>query len=377
MASIEKLPNEWRKTNEAVPCAVYQISEIETVKKIIAMTHGLDAKAGRDNWVAIAKARHHREENAANEPGLDILEQYLKVGSNLTQNQKEHWGGDYPLSVLDDSMPKIAQRLAYTTTRDLASSYPKNTKHKTVIERILYDIGTQVLKFVNIRTGDFMAAYGHPAPLAQPAAGTTNATPISTTVIGPLGGVATQTAPSATSSPAPPAVTGTSLIAPARKTIAVGSNDPKSVTRRLKTFKPLGKNREKVVTLRDELIRMNLAKTPNAFCIVLRALFEVSAKAYCDDHAASAGPAYLKTDGESRKLADILQDVTTHITKNDKNKEKAKLLHGASADLASPNGLLSITSMNQLVHNPIFTIPSQQIPVLFNNIFPLVEEMSR
>ena len=54
-----------------------------------------------------------------------------------------------------------------------------------------------------------------------------------------------------------------------------------------------------------------------------------------------------------------------------------KELHGAMAELATQDGILSVTSLNQLVHNPKFTVDETHISSLFGNIFPLLQAMNR
>ena len=54
-----------------------------------------------------------------------------------------------------------------------------------------------------------------------------------------------------------------------------------------------------------------------------------------------------------------------------------KLLHGSIATIAAPESLLSVTSMNQLVHNTSFTVTESAISSIFHNIFPLLKEMNK
>jgi len=145
----------------------------------------------------------------------------------------------------------------------------------------------------------------------------------------------------------------------------------------MKAFVPKGMNRDKVETLRIEASRLDVAKTPLAFSFVLRSMFEVSAKAYCKDHASTGGPTYKKADGTDRPLVDILRDVTKHLTKNMSDKDMVRALHGAMTELGNPEGLLSVTSLNQLVHNPSFSIAPGDVAIRFGNVFPLLEEMNR
>jgi hypothetical protein len=82
-------------------------------------------------------------------------------------------------------------------------------------------------------------------------------------------------------------------------------------------------------------------------------------------------------DGKDRPLVDVLQDVTAHIKKSSTDKEMHKILHGAGTQIAKPSGLLSVTSMNQLVHNSKFTTDQSHICAVFHNIFPLLDAMNR
>ncbi|KGQ70612.1 hypothetical protein OA57_04285 [Chelonobacter oris] len=106
-------------------------------------------------------------------------------------------------------------------------------------------------------------------------------------------------------------------------------------------------------------------------------MIEISAKAYCDDISSSQGsPKYVKADGSDRNLADVLRDIVSYLTQNKADKQMVKLLHGPLTEITRQDGLLSITSMNQLVHNPNFVIRSNDIPGLFVCIFPLIKKMN-
>ena len=151
-AKVEKLQTAWKRSNKDVPCAVYEESETDLVDKVVALTHGKGEKAGRDKWNAVAKARHNRDKSGASEPALDLLEKYLKKGRNVTTQQAERWSGDYPLTVLDEAIKRIAQRLGFVTSRALADSYPRESKHREVIEKIISDVGLQALDFASLRS---------------------------------------------------------------------------------------------------------------------------------------------------------------------------------------------------------------------------------
>lgn len=363
---IAEVTPAWKKANRTIPCVIYAPEEVDIVNRIRSLTHGKGEKAGRDGWTAVARARHNRDENGVSEPALDLLEKYLVDGKNLTEKQAQRWAGDYRLTVLAEAMKKMATRVGATNSPDLGRLYPK-IKHRAEFESIVFDIGQEIISFDSIRTRDIAGEYGIPADPVKNnglvkggggAAGNGNATG------GPGssgGGKGTQTASAHAN-------------ASGAKTIAVAIHDPKQVARTLKKFAPRGANREKVASLLIEIKHLKLDKNPIAFCFLLRSMFEISAKAYCTDHKA-AGLSATK-DGKDRKLVDVLKDVTRHLTANNQNQEVQKKLHGALTEMAKSDGVLSITSMNQLIHNPKFAHQASDIAILFGNIFPLLEAMN-
>jgi hypothetical protein len=361
--AVKALPRDWKTANTQVPCAIYDEAEAATVDRIVALAHGKGEKASRDQWNAVARARHNRDANGMSESALDLLEKYLQHGKNVTDRQKALWSGDYPLSVLADAMKRLAPRLGLKNAATLSTSYPA-VQHREGVEAIIHDIGREELRFEKIRHKDvdFASSYGIPAP-----AGNTGNT-----------GSAGSGKAGSSSAGSKSGRSGKSAASGGRgstKPKALAITNPKAVQRLLKDFAPRGKKREKVETLRLEAVKLDVTKTPLAFCFVLRSMFEVSAKAYCADHAAT-GLKATKSDGSDKSLADVLRDITKHLTNNNSDKAKVKELHGAMAELGKANGLLSVTSMNQLVHNPRFAISPSDISILFGNIFPLLEEMN-
>jgi len=72
-----------------------------------------------------------------------------------------------------------------------------------------------------------------------------------------------------------------------------------------------------------------------------------------------------------------LKDVTKYMTNNNTNQAVLRELHGAIAEIAEPDGFLSVTSMNQLIHSKTFTVNDRHISPLFFNVFPLLEKMNQ
>lgn len=378
--SINNIDPKWKTENLKVPCTIFSDKEADKVDRVVTLAHGKGEKASRDPWNSVARARHNRDIKKALEHGLDLLEKYLKNGTNLNSQQKERWGGEYPLTVLDEALRKSFARLGFTTVADLVKKYPLN-KNLSELENILLDIGLEQIKFDTLRNPqfDFPTNYGIPPivipPVIPPANTTqTNATspnPKNTT-INPsnTNNLNTNTTSNPTTTSTNNNNTSTTPTPTAPKAVAV--NDPKHVTNLLKKFAPRGTNRQKVVTLRDELKKLKIADNPIAFCFILRSMFEISGKAYSSDHSLSM----TKSGGKDKTLVEVLRGVTLHLTSNNSNTQMVKVLHGAMTEIGKSEGLLSVTSMNNLVHNPLFSIAPSDICILFGNVYPLLEAMN-
>jgi hypothetical protein len=361
---IDKLPGKWITDNETIPCIVYPAKDAAFVEKLVARTHAKGDTAGRDKWNSVATARYARDQLKKSEPGLDLLEAYLVKGKNLNPQQAERWSGEYNLTVLNEALQKLSPVLNAKGPADLAASYPG--KNKRVFDGILFDIGTGTLGFKEIRNASqaWLANYGLSA---SSTAANSGGGPSST---GAGGGVASGSGGGSASSGGPPTKSQPGA------TKAHPSNDPKSVRKKLVSFKVRGTGRDKIATLLNEMRKLKLETHPHAFCFLLRSIFELSAKAYCVDHKKSGGPDPKKKDGSDKSLEDLLREIVNHSTSNGADRAKVRALHGPMTELAKKDGLLSVTSMNQLVHHPSFSVSPPDICVLFGNVFPLLDEMN-
>lgn len=374
----EQLPitnKQWLKDNKKVPCLVYEPSDQAVVDRIVSLVHAKGEKAGRLKWNSVARAREARDKAGKAQPGLDLLEKYIAKGRNSNQQQKDRWSGDYPMSVLDEVLPKLLPRLKLTSVADVVTKYP-SLAQRTELENLLHDIGTGTVGFKEIRA-DFettMARIGFPAPTAKGGSGSGG---------GSGAGAGTGSGSGSGgggSSGGTGGVSGGGSGGGTGK--AHGSDDPKTVTKLLKGFTIHGKNREKVADLRKEALSLKLKDTPLAFCFVLRSMFEISAKAYCDDHGIALQTMKVKkgaTVKEDKKLAKLLGEISDHLIAAAKaagDKSLQKDLHGAKTELTRAEGVLSVTSLNQLVHNPKFSVAASDIARLFTNIFPLLQKMN-
>jgi hypothetical protein len=164
---------------------------------------------------------------------------------------------------------------------------------------------------------------------------------------------------------------------PTDKTVAVPMDDERSMRRKLKALKVHGPNRDKIQSLKIELGKLKLKDHPMAICFLLRSVFELSAKAYCEDHKADGLTSYDKAKNRDKVLVAMLRELVNHMTQSGVDKEMDRKLSGAMAELGKQDGLLSTTAMNQLVHNLNYVILPSEIPLIFGRIFPLLEQLNK
>lgn len=374
---LESLAPGWKKANAEVPCTIYAANEAAAADRVVTLTHGKGEKAGRLRWSAVARARHNRDKSGSAEPALDLLEKYLDKGKNLSSTQAARWAGDYPLTVLEEAMKRLAARMGLKSGPEVAKAYPKLT-NRAGFEELMLDIGLSNVKFKDVRAESFGDKYGMPSPQAQAqpsSSGQGNSGSTANSNSG--GGGATTSNGTGTQTASGSGGAGSSASTTKKGSNAHPANDPRSVSALLRKFKPKGVGREKLATLLEELKKLDVMATPHAFCFVLRSMFEVSAKAYCADHSSNGGPKAVESNGNDRKLVSVLKDVVNHLTSNRQDKAMERALHGAITEIANPESVLSVTSMNQLVHNPRYVINGTNVCNLFANVFPLLEEMNK
>lgn len=149
-----------RARYETVLCAIFGQDELELVDQIVSITHGKGELSGRTPWNSVATARHNREKNDAVQLDLNLLESYLIHGENLDQQEKELWAARYPLTVLAETITRLASRLGRSAA-EIVSAYPDSLECREAIEKILHDIGCGEFGFPSLRR-DGLSKYGIP-----------------------------------------------------------------------------------------------------------------------------------------------------------------------------------------------------------------------
>lgn len=332
ITEISSIDSNWKSENQELPCTIYEIKDSDKVDKIVSLAHGKGEKAGRDKWTSVARARHNRDEKKSPEPVLDLLEKYIASGKNLTGQQKDRWAGDFPLTVMEEAIKKILPRIGFATMIELSKKYP-SLKQRNELETLIRDIGLELLTFPMIRNSqiDFAVKYGfNPTSTgtgtgsgsrsgATTGTGTTSGTG-SASGSGTTSGAGTTSSGTTTSGTGSGSGSGTGSSSTSGTTSGSGSssgtstssassknhatNDPRNVAFLLKNFNPKGANRQKVVTLRDEIKKLKIKDNPIAFCFLLRSMFEISAKVYCQDKNITT-----TKNGREKTLVDLLRSV--------------------------------------------------------------------
>jgi hypothetical protein len=354
-SKIAMLSKDWKAQNSKVVALVFDKNETDAVDNIVSLTHGKGDRASRDAWTSVARARHNRDANHAEEPALDVLEKYLETAKDITPLTKELWAGDYPITVLQELLRRLTPILEFQKISDFSKKYPGKSVPKN-LDELIREIGERIKGFEHIRDEDTFNLILNQLGL-EPLNGQNK--PAS----GSPSGNGNEAKPVAKKAP--------------KKPIAISNTDPKYIIQTLKKFIVRGDNREKVVALRDEAIRLkSIELYPYSFCFLLRSMFEISGKAYCKENGISVYK-LVNQKKIDNKLIDVMKDARKHIIANS---EVPKLieqqLHGAITELSKPEGLLSVTSLNQLVHNANFSTNGQNIASIFGNVYPLLEQLN-
>jgi len=369
VSKINSLNKIWVKANGVVPCAIYENKEIGILNRTISLTHAKGEKAGRENWNSIAKSRYNRDIKGAKENSLDLLEKYLSKGKNLTLEQKERWSGDYPITVLDEALPMLAARVRYAKIEDLVNKYPK-IKYHLQLNNLLRDIGMEIVgfKYIRDKSNDFLQKYGFPSLVTiAPKSDKTSSSDFGTDKHAENGSSTKTASPSGTDN---------TVIVHERGKNESGTahplGTPQQVRALLKSMVINGNELSKVAELRSEILQLKIDKTPIAFCFVLRSMFDISAEVFCVKNKIKT---FTENNGHRKdfELKQKLNKIVEFLVNKGVDK---KILHGALTELGKNNGLLSIASLNQIVHNPDFSVAPSDICMVFSNVFPLLREMN-
>ncbi len=363
VSKIKQLSKSWLAENKTIPCILYQDHEMDKVNYQISLIHGKDEKASRDRWKAIAKARFSRDINGKEELGLDLFDKYLENNFEISDAQKKKWSGTFPLTILDEALQRVSNFLNYSSLSLFVRDYPENNKE--LIDSIVFDIGNDLLDFKHIRSDSFLRNDKYFQLVNFDfSSNVTNSNTNKT-------GKTAQHLKENTADSSNISNNEEKKNKQKRQPLSHNLNDQHSVRKVLRTFKPHGIGNEKVVTLRDEMLQLDIKKNPLAFCFLLRSMIEISLKSFSENNPEVLAIVEKKDKNRDRPLKEIITDAISFFENSDVSNKKR--LYPAKATLANTDGLLSVTSLNQLIHNQRFSLSSVDVCVGFHNVFPLIE----
>lgn len=367
---IKKVTKEMRRTLTYVDCLVYGAHEIETVDRLVARIHGKDDDSSRQQWNPLCKARHNRDKLNKFEPGLELLEKFITSSDLPSPEETEEWQLYFSVPALDELL-MVCAKLFNCDVPDLLKSYA-TLAWKKQLDKIVLAIGREEngYEYRTIRTPDFLTRHGIVSTPSNQASISRNQ----------LGSGVSSNPQQIPASPVPGTTsprngsTGLPLSQSAIKT--------KTFRNALKTLVPRGHGREKIVTLRDESLTLDIRRTPNVFVFVLRSIIEISATVYAGEH----GIEIKKRDrngnlsGERKELKALLQDIKNHLCSNDEYWKQASnktSLEDSLRHLTSGNmSLLSISDMHNTVHSTTGIASADLIYAELPHILPLLKAMN-
>lgn len=359
---ISSAPQEIKDELKTVPCIHYSSTEEDACLKAVARIHGRKTPASRTQWTALAKMRHDRK-NGQSKPALDMLEKYLLNGSNFKVLQQTLWAADYPITVLDAALPKIANRLDYDSTKDLVSRYPQ-ISYQLELEDLLQKIGLKQIGFDIIREkkefnekkwldhffGDEEEAVNVIADNTQNKGVSEGSSQAKNTGIGT------------------PTASEEAVIPQQKQNIksAPSVDTQKALRQNLQSLTISGQDTSKISKIRKEMLNLSLSKYNIAFILLYRSFVELSADKYCDIHNIS------KNNSKGRKLE--LNKILLKIMDDKLNKDSSykDRLSSSRREINKRDNLFSTNSINDVVHGPYFMITSKEICIGFNNMLPLL-----
>jgi hypothetical protein len=367
---IKKTTKEMRKKLTYVDCLVYGTDEIETVDRLVARIHGKDDDSSRQQWNPLCKARHNRDKLNKPEPGLELLEKFIATSDLPSPEETEEWQLYFSVPALDELLI-VCAKLFSCEVSEILNSY-ESLSWKKQLDKIVVSIGREEdgYEYRTIRTADFLAKHG--IDVTQ-----TNQSSISRN----------QLSSGANSNPqqtaGPSASNNISLRSGGMSLpLSQSAKNTKTFRNALKALVPRGHGREKIVTLRDESLTLDIKKTPNVFVFVLRSIIEISATVYAGEH----GIEIKKRDkngtlsGERKELKALLQDIKIHLCSNDEYWKQASnktSLDDSLRHLTSGNmSLLSITDMHNTVHSTTGLASADLIYAELPHILPLIKAMN-
>lgn len=367
---IQSATEDIKRDTREISCSVYAASEIALVKRIVARIHAKGDSAARNPWEAIGKARQNRSEGNR-EPALDLLEKVLEINNIVTPEEKYQWLLNYPLTILQEILPKICIALGVSIESVLSSIQTLDRRDKII--EIVIGIGRGLIHFRDIRESDFLERYGIIVASQQI---DEHSSDVHGTISDAVAsGVSTAANENGDSSSAVNRETVGALPRPRSQTIRV------KLRRCLQKIGVYGSNREKIKKLIWEMKALDAEKTPLIFAYSLRSLIDMSVHAYANENGI---PVYIPTGthGERKAIAlsSLIETIRNHIVANRTywgvQENKNRLNEASRRCTQTRQSFLSISDLNDIVHDTTTIVNPQLLESEVPVIIPLISAMN-
>ena len=357
-ADVENVPESLKRETDTISCTVYTVSETEKVNKIVARIHAKGSNAARCQWDTIGKARQNRSTGGA-EPALDLLEQVIASDRTITEDERYYWPLNYPLTILQDALSKIAGALGLASVEVVAAASGAN--YGAALVAVVLGIGRKTIHFAEVRAPGFLCDYGFRAHQGGAA-----------NVVTQGNGQAPQNTFSGQ--------------VPTEGTVATGGR-PRVQSIHVKLRKCLreiyvyGGGREKIKKLINEMVVLDAEKTPLIFAYSLRSLIDISAHVYAEENNIPVThPSGSHGQVAGNPLSSVVTAVKNHIVANRPNwagrAAKESLENALRRCTQTNQSFLSISDLNDLVHDRSSIVTAQLLESEVPMIIPLIKAMN-
>ena len=349
---LRSFPDDFKEKTKKIRCEIYPSTEEGTraaFQEIARLHSGGDA--ARDEWVPIAKAREERDLGIERHYELDLFEKFCRYypPEGKYAEELEEWQLTFKLDQLDEATKYLSKlyELGTDGVRLLSEQYEHLPEpFKSRLDDVICAIGCGETQYErDIRNELFWGKHGFTTPhkeeMQQFQVFLSKYTSGSTKVSNPPQGLNGQTDPTAS--------TKSSLPSTKSSASTKTKRGVKDLLRKIVIKNEEGAERHKLLILRDEMIKLDIMKTPNAFAVILRSFLDTASYIYCSKHIEN-----MRKDSD---LGSRIQHAVQHIKANVPEwrmlPSAKKQIDTAANHLTAPIGGadLSVSTLNGIVHS--------------------------
>lgn len=377
---LRSFPDDFKERTKKIRCEIYPSTEEGTraaFQEIARLHSGGDA--ARDDWAPIAKAREERDFGINRHYELDLFEKFCSCypPEGKYAEELEEWQLTFKLDQLDEAtkyLSKLYELGGTDGVRLLSEQYeylPESFKSR--LDDVICAIGCGETQYVrDIRDELFWEKHGftvlNKEEMQQFQVLLSKHESDSTKVSNSPQELNGQTDSTAS--------TKSSLSSTKSSASTKTERGVKDLLRKIVIKNEEGAERHKLRILRDEMIKLDIMKTPNAFAVILRSFLDTASYIYCSKHIEN-----MRKDSD---LGPRIQQAVQHIKANVPEwkvvPSAKKQIDTAANHLTAPIGGadLSVSTLNGIVHShdPGSVISSKSLMDELPKVIPLLRALT-